>query len=248
MGKRARGMKRISLFVLPACLLVAGCLNLSSWSGVKGSGNIVSEVRPVSDFDRVLLSGSGHLSISQGDQESLTIEADDNLLPLIQSRVADRALHLGPEHGSLAPTKTIRYRLQLKNLKELDLSGSLEAEAESIKTGRLVLRISGSGKIRVPKLETAELDVGVSGSGDIELGGKADRQQISISGSGNYRAGDCASQNTTVDVSGSGDATVWARLTLDAHVSGSGDISYYGSPRINSHVSGSGGIHQAGDK
>ena len=175
-----------------------------------------------------MLSGSGHLSISQGDQESLTIEADDNLLPLIQSRVADRALHLGPEHGSLAPTKTIRYRLQLKNLKELHLSGSLDAEAESIKTDQLVLRISGSG--------------------DIELGGKADRQQISISGSGNYRAGDCASQNTTVDVSGSGDATVWARLTLDAHVSGSGDISYYGSPRINSHVSGSGGIHQAGDK
>jgi hypothetical protein len=243
-------MKTSVLLFPAACALLSGCSDMN-WSGhpaVKGSGKLASEVRPVSDFDRVLHSGSGHLSIVQGEQESLTIETDDNLLPLIESRVADHCLHIGPEHANLRPTQTIQYRLQLKNLKELHLSGSLEADAPSLSADQLALRISGSGKIQIPKLETKALDVRVSGSGDIELAGKADRQTVSISGSGDYRAGNCEGNNVNVNVSGSGDATVWARLTLDAQVSGSGDIKYYGSPQINSHVSGAGGLHTLGNK
>jgi hypothetical protein len=244
-------MKKLSL-VLVSVLSASfsGCIN-SNWSAtpsVKGSGNVISETRKVSQFDRVAVSGSGQLSIVQGDQESLTIEADDNLLPLIKSEVAGGSLQIGPEHVNLSPTKTIRYQLQLKHLKELHLSGSLEAGAQSIKTDRLLLSISGSGKIQMPRLEAGELDVHISGSGDIQLAGKVDRQVVQISGSGNYQAGECESQNTTVDVSGSGDATVWAHVALEAHVSGSGDIRYYGSPQVNTHISGSGSVRSLGNK
>lgn len=243
-------MKKSSLILLSiVCTLLSGCWNIN-WSGggVKGSGNITSEVRQVSQFDRVSLTGSGQVSITQGEEESLSIEADDNLLPLIKSQVTSGSLHIGPEGVNLRPTKTIRYRLALKNLRELHLSGSLEAEAQSIKAQQLLVSISGSGKINVPRLEASELEARISGSGDMDLAGKADRQRISISGSGDYRAGDCETQNTTVHVSGSGDAKVWARVGLEAEVSGSGDIRYYGSPQVNSHVSGSGGIHSLGNK
>jgi hypothetical protein len=243
--------QKASLILLSAlCALLSGCFNFN-WStmpSVKGSGNIVSETRAVGQFGRVSVSGSGHLSIVQGDQESLTIEADDNLLPLIKSEVAIGVLKIGPENVNLRPTKTIRYVLQLKSLDALHLSGSLEAEAQSIKTDQLLFAISGSGKIHVASLEASELNVHVSGSGDIELTGKVNRQRIEISGSGNYRARDCESQSTAVHISGSGNATIWARLALEAHVSGSGDIEYYGSPQVDTHVSGSGGIHSLGNK
>jgi hypothetical protein len=238
------------LLVTTLCGSLAGCVNFNWSSGpsVKGSGNVVAETRPVSQFDRVSVSGAGHLAIVQGDQESLTIETDDNLLPLIKSEVAGGLLKLGPENVNLNPTRTIRYQLRLKDLRELHLSGALEAEAQSIKTDRLLLAISGSGKIQVSGLEASDLDARISGSGDIRLAGKVNCQTISISGSGNYRAGDCESQNTTVHVSGSGDATIWARGALEAHVSGSGDIGYFGSPQVNSHVSGSGSVHSLGNK
>jgi hypothetical protein len=244
-------MKTASMILSPAlCILLAGCLNVN-WSGsptIKGSGNVVSETRQVSQFDRVSVSGSGQLSIIQGDQESLTIEADDNLLPLIKSEVASGQLKIGPENVNLSPTKRIRYQLQLKSLKALHLSGSLEAEAQSIQTDQLLVTISGSGKIRVPRLEASELDVHISGSGDIQLAGKAVRQAVHISGSGNYRAGECESQNAEVHISGSGDATIWAHATLEAHVSGSGDVGYFGSPQVNSHLSGSGRVHSVGNR
>ena len=244
-------MKKPSLVLLSAlCALLSGCMdfNWSATPGVKGSGNVISEARKVSQFDRVAVSGSGQLSIVQGDQESLTIEADDNLLPLIKSEVASGLLKIGPENVNLSPTKTIRYQLQLKNLKELHLSGSLEVGAQSLKTDQLLLTISGSGKIQLPNLEAGDLEVRISGSGDIRLAGKVGRQLVQISGSGNYQAGECESQTTTVHVSGSGDATVWAHLTLEAHVSGSGDIRYYGSPQVNTQVSGSGSVHSLGNK
>ena len=244
-------MRKSPLILLSAlCALLSGCFsfNLFDSNSVKGSGNIVTATRTVSQFDRVSVSGSGHLSIVQGDQEALTIEADDNLLPLIKSEVASGVLKIGPENVNLRPTKTIHYVLQLKSLEALHLSGSLEAEAQSIKTDQLLITISGSGKIQVASLDTSELNVHVSGSGDIQLAGKVNRQTIQISGSGNYSAADCESQSTAVHISGSGEATIWARLALEAHVSGSGDIKYYGSPQVDTHISGSGGVHSLGNR
>ena len=244
-------MQKQSLLLLSTLAAVlTGCssFNWSTTPTVKGSGNVVTETREVSQFDQVGVSGSGHLSIVQGDRESLTIEADDNLLPLIKSEVSGSLLNIGPENVNLSPSKTIRYQLQLKNLKGLLLAGSLEAEAPSIQTDQLRLVISGSGNIQVRKLASGDLVAQVSGSGDIQLAGKVNHQTVQISGSGNYRAGDCESQDSAVQVSGSGNVTVWARAKLDAHVSGSGDVHYYGSPQVNTQVSGSGGVHPLGNK
>jgi len=49
-------------------------------SALIGSGYIVSEDRNVSGVTAVRLMTSGDLTIEQGNQESPTIEADDNLL------------------------------------------------------------------------------------------------------------------------------------------------------------------------
>ncbi len=238
------------LWLSAFCMLLSGCLHFDSLGSrtVKGSGNVVSETRAVSGFDRVTLSGSGQLLMVQGNQESLTIETDDNLLPLIKSGVADGLLRVGPGNVNLGPCKPIRYTLHLKNLKALHLSGSLEARAESLKSDGLLFGISGSCHIEVPRLEAGSFDVQVSGSGDIAVGGKVNRQTIQISGSGNYRAGDFESQSAVIRVSGSGDATVWVRGALDAHVSGSGDIKYYGSPQVSAGVSGSGRVRSLGNK
>jgi hypothetical protein len=222
-----------------------------TWSGgpvVKGSGKIVSEVRDVSGFERVSVSGSGQLSIVQGDKESLSIEADDNLLPLIKSYVVGGTLRIGPENVNLSPTREIHYSLQLKSLKELHLSGSLEAEAASLQTDRLLVSISGSGKVQLPRLTADDLEVRVSGAGDIQIGGKVTHQTIDISGSGNYQAGGCESQSAVIHVSGSGDATLWAQQSVEAHVSGSGNVGYYGSPQVSTHVSGAGSVNPLGKK
>ncbi len=227
---------------------LAGCVNYSGYRTVSGSGHIVKETRNVAGFAHVSVGGSGKLTIQQGDEESLTIEADDNLLPFIESAVSGGDLRLGPHDVNIRPTRTILYNLKVKNLNALYLSGSLEAEAPQVKTDKFSLQVSGSGKVDIGKLEAGKLDIQVSGSGNIGIAGQVTEQHIGISGSGSYRAADLQSQHASADISGSGSLVLWATDSLSAHVSGSGEIDYYGNPQIDAQTSGSGRVRRIGNK
>jgi hypothetical protein len=221
---------------------LTGCVNMGGWNTVSGSGNVVTEPREVAGFDRVSVSGAGELTVVQGDEESLTIEADDNLLPLITSEVHHGALSLGPRNVNLHPTRTIVYRLKVKNLRGVDVSGSVHGDVGTLKTDRLDLNISGSGRLNVEHLDAEALSARISGSGNTSASGRADKQQISISGSGNHQARDLKCARADAHISGSGDAEVWVTESLGASISGSGRVAYRGNPSVDAHVSGSGRV------
>lgn len=231
-------------FVASVLLVVGltGCVGVGDWRTVRGSGNVISETRQVSQFDQVTVSGSGELFLEQGDEESLAIEADDNLLPLIESDVHGGRLSLGPRHVNLRPTERIQYRLKVRNLRSLHLSGSIRGEAGTVKTDRLDLSISGSGAMQLAQLETGTFSTRISGSGSTSAAGHAQRQEIHISGSGAHHAPDLKCQEAHANISGSGDASLWVDDMLSARISGSGRIAYRGNAQVDSRVSGSGRI------
>ncbi len=73
-------LKVIGLLIIGNLLITACGLRT-----IQGSGDVITESRDVSGFDSVSLTGIGRVIITQGDKESLTIEADDNLLEYITS-------------------------------------------------------------------------------------------------------------------------------------------------------------------
>jgi hypothetical protein len=229
-------------------LALTGCSFAPGWKTVTGDGRVVSEAREVGQFNEVSVSGSGELSVSQGSEESLSIETDENLLPLIKSEVSNGHLWIGPRDVNLRPSKSICYKLKLKNLNALELSGSVNAKAAAIKTEDLALRVSGSGRIQVAQLEAKQLSAHISGSGATAAAGEVVRQDIHISGSGSHRAPELKCSQAEARISGSGHATLLVKDALSAHISGSGGVEYYGSPQVTRQVSGSGQVRQLGDK
>lgn len=236
------------LTLLTLTVGLAGCMNYSGCRSVPGSGHVISETRSVNGFDRVAIAGSGRLTIVQGTEESLTIQADDNLLPLIETKVSGGTLSIGPREVNLQPSSPILYQLKLKNLRALQLSGSLHAQCDQLATDRLSVQVSGSGKVMIGKFEAKQLEGELSGSGEILVAGRVDEQKLAVSGSGHYEGAELASSVTDAQISGSGSLTVWARDSLSAQVSGSGHIGYYGGPKVGSRVSGSGGVRNLGAK
>src|SRR5262252_10451573 len=104
-------MTKVGACLLMACCFVSGCMLMNA---VAGSGKIVTEPRTVSDFSAVSLSGSGHVIVEQTGTESLTVTADDNLLPYIKTEVHGNTLELGLKDNSmmgLRPTKDIVFHL-----------------------------------------------------------------------------------------------------------------------------------------
>jgi len=202
-----------------------GSLSSSQGDTSSETSGVVSEPRDVGGFDEVELRGVGNLFIEQTSSESLSVEAEEDVLPKIRTEVQNSRLTIGPEPNSIInTTKPINYRLTVKDLHALEVSGSGDVEAEGI--------------------DTDELAVHISGSGDVEISGSAASQEVDLSGSGDYKAEDLESKEAKVDVRGSGSATVNVSDQLDAEVSSSGSVEYIGDPTLNQDVSGSGEVRK----
>ena len=164
-----------------------------------GSGNVVSEQRDVGDFDEMTLSGVGNLSITQTGSESLTIEAEDNILPLLTSEVHGRRLVLGTEPGThFSPKRPIRFTLTVKDLSAVRISGAGNAEIPALGAQSLRLEISGAGNMTVTGLAAESVEVTLSGAGSMTCAGEVRSQDVRISGAGSYHGEDLASVTARV--------------------------------------------------
>ena len=216
-------------------------------SRVKGSGRVVSEVHPVAGFDRVSLGVSGDLYIKQGEKESLRIEAEDNLLPMIRITVANRSLvidcvHDYPCHSAcIKATKPIKFYLTAKNLAEITALCSGAIKSEGLNADNLSLRVLASGGINLV-VQAKRLECALLGSVECLLAGSVDSQEVVIQGSGDYSARNLRSKTCKVTIRGSGSAEVAVRDELAAAIFGSGSVKYLGHPEVNKVESGSGRV------
>lgn len=207
---------------------------------VKGSGNVISEDRDISGFSKISISGSGNLYIEQGSSESLTIEAEDNIIPLIITELSGDTLIIKLKNRiRLTNYEEINYYLTLKDLGAVNKSGSVNISCPSLETDSLTIKSSGSGSFEILGLDANDLNIRSSGSGKYIFTGTVGSQEIDISGSGNYDGSGLVSEDCTIKSSGSAEVTVNVTGSLDIEISGSGNIQYIGNPNINSNISGS---------
>ena len=209
---------------------------------VRGSGNIATEERDVSDFHKIHLSGIGNLIITQGEEESLTIEADDNIIPIIETDVSGERLDISFKKGyTFTPSATVKFYLIVVDLDEISLSGAGNIDCEGFETEVLQFDVSGAGDFDFD-LDAERVEVVVSGAGNIVLSGKVDSQEIEINGAGKYNGEDLESRECTITVSGAGSATVNVSELLDVEINGVGNVYYAGSPSVTQDISGLGKI------
>jgi hypothetical protein len=253
-------------FALAAVMLLTSACGLGT---MIGSGNVITQNRGVSGFDKVVLNGTGEIILTQGDAEALTIEAEDNLMPYLETVVRNGTLEIGfrnHEFPNFLPTRPIRYNLTMKDVRGLTVSesGSIDArslntdqlavevhgsgnfDAGSLTAGELTTRIDGSGNVAVQTLTADGLTSILSGSGSAILAGNVKQQSLTISGSGKYEAGQLNSQTATIAIDGAGTGVVQVAQAMDVQISGSGSVGYYGSSRVTSSISGSGSVRQLG--
>lgn len=241
-----------SLPVTASLVLIAALVSGCGVTVVNGSGKSITQNRPVANFQVISLEGLGDISITQGGTESLVIEAEDNVMPLIKTEVKNGTLSIRFDQKDwkdvIRPTKPIKFALSVKTLNGVELSGAGNVLAPSLKTTALTIKISGAGAVRFDKLEASDLSTSVSGLGNVELAGTVARQTVDLSGAGQYLAGDVAGRTAKITLSGGGNATVWAADTLDVTINGAGQVSYYASPKITKSITGLGVLSPLGPK
>ena len=209
------------------------------------SGNVRTEIRTVAAFTAIVIEGSGNVTLSQGRTQSLSVETDDNLLPLVKTEVRAGVLYIGFKEG-VKPVhlSQLEFLISVPELTAVKISGSGNLHATSlIRADALTLEISGSGGI-YSELDVGRLGVAISGSGGITAEGKAAQLSVTISGSGSLQGRDLVSETAEVSVNGSGEAVISARRTISINVSGSGRVAYGGGAKATITKSGSGVVQR----
>lgn len=244
-------MKQRGFLVLGTVLLVGAlACSVGGLGAVRGTGNVTQEERPISHFTGVTLASLGNLYIEVGDEESLTIEAEENLLPYFEATVTGEMLKIKTRDGvNLNPTAPVNFYLTVRGIDTLVLAGSGNVEAPALQADDFSVDLSGSGDIEIASLTADNLEVEISGSGTLRVsGGRVEKQEVTISGSGKYEARDLQSNKADVTISGSGSMTINVRQNLEVNISGSGSVRYVGSPALDKlTVSGTGTVEQISD-
>jgi hypothetical protein len=185
----------------------------------------------------------GTVEVRMGDAESVTIESDDNILPLIETVVEDGTLKIRPARRNLQlDTRNLKVVVTAKKLERISVGGSGSVDAEGLRGGRLSFDVGGSGSMNLRDIEGESVTVSMGGSGNLKATGSADKLKVSIGGSGKVSTGQLATREAVVSIGGSGQAVVWAKQALSVSVAGSGDVSYYGEPQVTKSVMGSGSV------
>jgi len=236
-------------FPVPRSLRVvaqgAGCAALLA-ATLSGPALAATESRSVADFDEVVFSVAGEVSIEQGSQESLTIEAEPAVLRKITTGVQGRRLVIGLSPGRVETQQPIRMKLGVRALKSFESRTTGAISIGTLRTDTLALALTGGGSIRLDRLDNARsLDVRIAGAGEVMVGGgKVTAQKLSITGSGTYSAPQLASERAAVAISGNGEVRLAASATLAVNISGIGNVRYHGDPAVTRTVNGIGSIEK----
>lgn len=235
-------MKKISLFVAGGFVLISSCRYVTG-ERIRGNGDLKTEQRSPGSFKSVSSHGSFNVYVSNGDQ-SVKIEAEDNLLPYIETYVDGNVLQIDTKDNYwLRPSREIKIFVSSPDFESIRSygSGDINGESKITNPSKLELRVNGSANIKMD-VDAPEIDAETNGSGDIDLRGATKTWNGEIRGSGNIKAMDLKSDNATIRIYGSGDADVFATARLDVHVAGSGDVRYKGDAQISSSIAGSGRV------
>jgi len=234
-------MKRI----LIGALLIGASASVTAQTTIHDQN---AEKRSVSGYHGVSVSGSIELFLSQGNEESVAISADDvKWRDKVITEVRDGILQIYMEHKKgkvqidLGPTKKIRAYVSVKDIDYLSSSGSGKTHVEgTINSDKLKIDISGSGNVE-GRFAVKDFSLGLSGSANADLAGTAENSEFHISGSGNIRSYDFSTAFCKASISGSGDVKVTVTKELSAHISGSGNVFIKGDGMIRDYsASGSG--------
>lgn len=236
-------------FLWVVCLIpCTGCWISGAVTGrtLVGSGNVVSETRDHSDFDRVHVSNAFELAVSQNESFRVTIQADDNVLPHVVVAQEGARLRLGLENGFYnLRNVTLKATVSMPDLRELDASGASMVTLEDfVATEPLKLEASGASKI-VGDVDCTELAVELSGASRAELTGSVGSLGVEASGASTAKLTELMANEATANASGASSAHVTAIERVSASASGASKVVYGGDAELASkHESGASSVRK----
>ena len=213
-------MKRLLLLIL---LIALGTACHVLHDQVRGSGNLQKEKRQTASFTSISTEGAFDIEVVCQKPQSLEIEGDDNILPLISTEVSNNVLHVKGLRG-YSVSQPIKLKISVPDLAGVSSSGAGNFVVSGLKNEKFEIDANGAPKIRASG-ETKTLGIDANGAGEIDTH--------------KLRAA-----NVQVDSKGVPSVEVYASEQLKVTISGPARVVYNGNAVVNQTIHGPGKVEK----
>ena len=215
-------LRKHFVILLLFALFVTGCKH-SFNMGVKGSGKREVQKREVSPFTSISTEGAFNIEVVCQKTQSLEIEGDDNILPLISTEVSNGVLRFR-NVKNYSVGEPIAIKISVQNLDGLS--------------------VSGAGKINVSGLKNDKFEIDSTGAPQIKVSGSTKVVDIDTSGAAKIDTHNLKAAKGVVDSKGVSRVDVDVTEQLDVTISGPSTVTYQGDPTINKTIHGPGKLEK----
>jgi hypothetical protein len=215
-------MKKLPL-IMVLCSLFMGCRLADRMHQVTGSGVRKVEKRELNPFTSISTDGAFEIEVTCQQPQSLEIEGDDNLLPLVSTAVSNGVLRIH-NIDSYSTRTPMRIKISVPGMEGITANGAGTIEVSGVKSDKFEIESNGAPTIKVSG-ETKDLQIDANGAGAVD----AHRLRAS---------------KVQVDSKGVATVEVYASEVLNVTVAGPAQVIYEGDPEVNQTVHGPGSVRK----
>jgi len=230
------------LMAILLALFTASCsFNINLDSGEKGNGIVIQDTRTVTEeFTAISASEGLDVYITQANETSISIEADENIEALIRTDIKDGKLTIHTSENIGRATKKIYVTLPI--ITELKSSSGANIKTKnSIKTDKIKLVTSSGAHLKLDIIAN-NISAHSSSGSSIKISGNTSNLTTKASSGAHIRAKNLITKTCNAKASSGSGIVVNVLHLLNANASSGGNISYTGKANVKSNSSISGSI------
>ena len=239
-------MKTIKIASILAVTLLLSSCNMDIRLGqVNGNGNVVTDERTVTEnFTAVKGSAGLDVYLTEGAENKIVVEADENLLDIIETEINNGKLNITTTEN-IGRSKSKKVHVTYKEINKIYASSGADVIGNSvIKSEKITLDASSGSDLEV-EVFAKEVIAETSSGADLNVSGKATLLMASSSSGSAIKARGLLVINCNADASSGADITVNVKEKPSTEATSGGNIKYYGNPSaVSNDASRSGKVRK----
>jgi hypothetical protein len=201
-----------------------------------------AEVRKISDFTGIQVSGGIDVYLSQSNEYALAVSASDEKYNAdIKTEVRNGILLISYDGNSfrLNSNRKLRAYISFKTLESLEGSGASDFIINgTLKANSIKIELSGASEIK-GTLHLDNLLLNLEGASIVKANGTVKNIKINANGASDIKNYDLVVDHCVAELSGASDVKITINKSLSAKASGASLLYYKGNPE-KTEISSSG--------
>lgn len=236
-------MKKIFLFLFTI-------VSLRSFSQETIINDKNAELRNVSGFNAIKVSGAIEVYLSQGNEAVAVSASEEKFRDNIKTEVVNGTLKIYYDGNHISWNKDnmkLKAYVSVKNLNALEASGASDYKINGVLNFETVsVKLSGASELE-GNVNIGNLRVDLSGASDLKINGTVQNLNIEASGASDVKSYDLVAEACSVKASGASDIKITVNKEITAHASGASSVYYKGNAVVKeSRSSGASSISKKG--